>query len=436
MLKNRLSIWLIVLLLTSQFVFSADRGYVLCEGNYMTNNASLWTQNENVVSQVSFPGGILGDTGQSMTIEDDKLYVICNNSNNIEVLDLSPDGESFSRTILLTNASPRYIVFDETAAYISCWLIPGILVLDKEEDTILDTIYTAGKPEDMLIVDDKLYVSIIEEKESYDKSDIIQEIDLSAEPHIIRNFTVAPGPEHMVYKDSILYSGSTYYDENWNAQIALSRIDLRNGNVLINDLEQTTGYSGSDLVLLDDTLYYAIQNGIYAIDPQTLQPDSGAIIQVDEDYFIYSLSIHNGMMWLGLTDDYIAPDYVYQYSQRGTFIDQFSVGASPGSFVFYSDNNTVDIITEKLPQTIELGSPYPNPFNAQVSIPYYITGVSRTDITIYALNGEIVSKKGIYGQSSGWQEYSWDASDVASGVYIISVSNRGTVITKKIVLLK
>ncbi len=426
----------LVLLLFFMPLFAATRPYVLCEGNYMTTNASLWSYSESAMSLVGFPGGILGDTGQSLTIDDDQLYVVCNNSNNIEVLDLSHEGESRERTILLTNASPRYIAFTDNAAYISCWLLPGILVLDRNNDMPIDTIYTDGKPEDLLVVGDSLYVSLIEEKTSYDKNNKVLEIDIRDDATVRRTFTVAAGPEHLVYHDSVIYVGSTRYDEDWNALIALSKIDLQSGDVLINDLEQTTGYNGSDLILEDDTLYYAIQNGIYTIDTTTLEPSNDPIIQVDSTLFIYSLAKNSGTFYLGLTDDYIAPDYVYRYNAQGDFLGQFSVGASPGDYAFYNIVDTVSAVDDVIADAFELAAPYPNPFNHQVSIPFRLSEANIARISVFSLEGKCVHESYIAVNTSDWQEYSWNAYDVPSGVYLVNVAVENTVFNKKIVLLK
>ena len=101
----------LILFIFSSMLFATTRIFTLCEGNFGTPNASLWSINESG-SQSEGPiywdenSNPLGDVGQSMTIvNDEKLYIIMNNSHSIEILNLMGSNQTFSGSIPLPSSS-------------------------------------------------------------------------------------------------------------------------------------------------------------------------------------------------------------------------------------------------------------------------------------------------------------------------------------------
>ncbi len=89
-----------------------------------------------------------------------------------------------------------------------------------------------------------------------------------------------------------------------------------------------------------------------------------------------------------------------------------------------------------LPGSLTLGSPYPNPFNAQMSIPVNISHRGQLDIVVYNLLGQAVATLFEGEVVSGEHRYIWDATGNASGLYFIRVSFEGKSLTAKALLLK
>jgi len=87
--------------------------FILCEGNFLSNNAALWSisPEDSTTETLIIGGGSLGDVAQSLTIADDKLYVIVNNSHKIEVFSL---GNEISHDTTIfdedNDVGPRYLV--------------------------------------------------------------------------------------------------------------------------------------------------------------------------------------------------------------------------------------------------------------------------------------------------------------------------------------
>ena len=86
-----------------------------------------------------------------------------------------------------------------------------------------------------------------------------------------------------------------------------------------------------------------------------------------------------------------------------------------------------------------LYNPYPNPFNAQVTIHYNIPNNSPFDITIYDILGSKV--RSFQSKNNGNQSIIWNGLDqngisVSSGIYIVKMNANSFAQSKRILLLK
>jgi len=97
---------------------------------------------------------------------------------------------------------------------------------------------------------------------------------------------------------------------------------------------------------------------------------------------------------------------------------------------------------EPLPDRFTVFQNYPNPFNAKTIISYYLPVESYVTLTIYDLMGRELEKLLSGRVVSGRHKVRWDASDVASGVYIYRISTGSfgetehNSVAKKLVILK
>lgn len=89
-----------------------------------------------------------------------------------------------------------------------------------------------------------------------------------------------------------------------------------------------------------------------------------------------------------------------------------------------------------LPTNFELSQNYPNPFNPSTKIQFAITKESNVNLSIYNALGELVSTLVNEQLKPGYHQYEFDASNLASGVYLYRIITDDFVETKKMVLLK
>jgi hypothetical protein len=91
---------------------------------------------------------------------------------------------------------------------------------------------------------------------------------------------------------------------------------------------------------------------------------------------------------------------------------------------------------EQIPQETLLFQNYPNPFNPTTMIKYELPKSSDVTLIIYDILGREVKSLINENQHAGRYEISFNASGLASGVYIYQLRAKGFVSTRKMILLK
>ena len=108
------------------------------------------------------------------------------------------------------------------------------------------------------------------------------------------------------------------------------------------------------------------------------------------------------------------------------------------AIALYTPSGTTDIQLEtgKLPTSYVLSQNYPNPFNPSTQIKFSIPEASQVKLTIYDAIGKEVAVLVNDYLSSGTYRYSWNAANLASGIYFYRIEAKNFNMVKKMVLLK
>ncbi|WP_073229585.1 YncE family protein [Pedobacter caeni] len=146
--------------------------YLVNEGNMGMNKASLdyvdfglGQYRRNIYNEAN-PSQVkgLGDVGNDAAVFGSKLYIVVNISNKVEVLDVKT-GKRINQ-IDITNC--RYITFNKGKAYVSAYLgqvgnpaEPNGIVAEIDTTTLKEIrrVKVGRQPEEMAIINDKLYVA-------------------------------------------------------------------------------------------------------------------------------------------------------------------------------------------------------------------------------------------------------------------------------------
>ncbi|MBU1115203.1 MAG: T9SS type A sorting domain-containing protein, partial [Bacteroidetes bacterium] len=96
----------------------------------------------------------------------------------------------------------------------------------------------------------------------------------------------------------------------------------------------------------------------------------------------------------------------------------------------------VEEIKSSIPTQFALSQNYPNPFNPSTTIEFALPKTSDVKITVYNILGSEVGQLVSGVHNAGYYKVSFDASNLASGIYFYSIKAGDFASVKKLVLLK
>jgi hypothetical protein len=92
--------------------------------------------------------------------------------------------------------------------------------------------------------------------------------------------------------------------------------------------------------------------------------------------------------------------------------------------------------TISIPHSIALDQNFPNPFNPSTTIRYALPKDVSIKLAVYDMLGREVARLFEGQMSAGYHEVVFDASNLASGVYVCRLQAEDLVLTKKLSVLK
>lgn len=305
--------------------------YIINEGNYGWGNASLsyynYTDN-SVVEDLFQPANNrpLGDVFQSMTVFNNKAYLVINNSGKIEVVN---PATLVSSDIISGFVSPRYFLpVSNSKAYVSDLNSNTISILNLSANTISGSIPCKGWSEEMILSYGKAFVTNLRSDKLF----------------VINTTTDAI--------DSIALSyGSSSIKEDKNGKLWVLCAGKSSSNIYpklhcINPITQQVEASFQFPSLTDspshlainsnlDELYYLTSAGVCKFNINDIALNATPIIGKGSKTF-YGLGIDpkDDIIYVADAIDYVQQGIVYRYNTNGTVINQFQAGIIPSGFYF------------------------------------------------------------------------------------------------------
>ncbi len=115
-----------------------------------------------------------------------------------------------------------------------------------------------------------------------------------------------------------------------------------------------------------------------------------------------------------------------------TALDQLGyTGTSADEFI-----TDIEELEVSAPKTITLSQNYPNPFNQSTQINFTLNHAMDVNISVYDIAGRLVATLANKGFAAGSHSINFNASNLASGIYVYQLKTDATVITKKMTLIK
>ena len=326
-----------------EFNIESSGLFIICEGNFQYGNATLsfYDPSINQVENEIFfraNGMKLGDVAQSMTMYDDKAWIVVNNSHVIFAI--NPD--TFKEIGRIENlTSPRYIHFiSSDKAYVSqIWDNRIFIVNPKTYSisgyiTVPDMNMSSGSTEQMVQWDKYVFCNC------WSYQNRILKID-SETDEVVGQLTVGIQPNSLV-KDKYNrlwtitdggYEGSPYGYE----APSLYCIDPESFTI-IKSFPFKLGSSPSEIQINGngDSLYW-INDDVWKMEVDAnFLPSSPFIPYKDTKYYGLTINPQNEEVYVADAIDYSQQGMIYRYSAKGELIDQFYVGITPGAFCWKS----------------------------------------------------------------------------------------------------
>jgi hypothetical protein len=126
---------------------------------------------------------------------------------------------------------------------------------------------------------------------------------------------------------------------------------------------------------------------------------------------------------------------------QGTFPHQKPVISLPQGWLqnhgyFGNSAQKISINTSNLPTSFCIFNNFPNPFNPTTTIKYNLPEDTRIKIKVYDILGKEVAELVNEEKPAGYHEVEFNASNLASGVYLYRIQAGSFVDTKKMILMK
>jgi len=287
--------------------------------SYVSNDFT--EQENNVFSKVN--GRTLGTVVQSITFKDDMAYIIVNVSNQIEVVNRYTF-ESVA-TINTSVTNPRYMAISNGKGYVTAWgdyndmTDDAVLVVDLSTNTVSETIATSYLPEEIISIDDKVFVAT----GIYGNGNKVDVIDTDTD-ELVESITVGNSP-------------SSFQLDSNNDLWVLSSENLIEINASTNEVLQTLTFddtisSPSNLNFEDGNFYFYAGGSVYK------QAETAADIDATEiltGLAFYNMSVKDGMLYGVDAKDYASNGDLTVYDlSTNTLTQTITVNIIPGGIYF------------------------------------------------------------------------------------------------------
>ncbi|MGB3948706.1 MAG: DUF5074 domain-containing protein [Bacteroidia bacterium] len=292
------------------------------------------TSNDIFQSKNGYP---LGNIVQSMSIYNNKGYIVVNNAGKVETVDAA----TFASAGVISGLnSPRYFLgVNSTTGYVSEWGANGmtgaVKVVNLSTNTVTSTIATGKGAENMLKVGNKVYVAC---GGGLDNDSIVNVIDAQTNM-VIDTIVVGANPKSMQLdangKIWVLCAGQ--WDINYTMLEktgSLVRINPTNDNVDLS-LPLVSAYSQPFNLVINaakTSLYYTFDGKVFTQSVNANVLNTTAVI--NRNFYSLGMDAANDYIYGGNAGNFSSNGNVIRYTAAGAVVDSFAVGIIPGGFCF------------------------------------------------------------------------------------------------------
>ena len=316
----------------------ANGMYILNEGLFQMNNSTLSYYDfttgkltENIFLDVNHRG--LGDVGNDLKRYGSKLYIVVNNSNIVEVVDVKT--VQSLKTINLSGKQPRQVVFLDDKAYISCF-DGDVVRIDTASLEVEASVHTGPNPDGICACNGKLYVCNSGGLSNPNYGNTVSVVD-PATFTVVKDITVAINPTRVKgYSDRYVYvvSNGNYGDVPYTFQ----KIDCQTDEIVKNyNLEVLNFDIHQNLAYVYSYNYSTMTSWIKVLDLETDEIVKEQFIsdgtQLKTPYGI-KVNPLNGDVYITDAGTFTTNGDVYCFDKDGKKKFSFEAGLNPSAMAF------------------------------------------------------------------------------------------------------
>ena len=311
--------------------------FVINEGAFGSSNGEVsFIKSDNSVVNSQYGANnnslILGDVFQSMCIANGHAYLVINNSNKVEVVDV----KNLQHTATINGFQlPKYMVTYNGKGYITEYVSFSsngrVMVIDLSSNTIVDSIPVGNQPENLMVVGDKILVA--------NGSDTTLHL-INTTNHAVTNIGDIDYPKYITQTNDgniwVLYTGKP----GWSGTNTDGGLLVLNStatavvkNVVIGS---TPTQNPSQLTTDGNNLYYEYQGNVYKMDKAATTAPSSAFI-TNPAMYLYGMNYYapNSTLLVADAKNFVLSGVVKRYNaSNGSLLDTLNVGVGPNGFVF------------------------------------------------------------------------------------------------------
>jgi len=319
--------------------------FILNQGGWRTNDASLWTYSPEsgktsvVISSIA--NNQLGNLAQDMLIYGGKLYIAITGSSVIRVLDVATKQDV--KTIPFFNdgipCQPRYLAAYDGKIYATCYNGEEGIVARIDTATLVWEAQTGvgSYPEGIAESNGKFYVA----NSGYGYGNTVSVVDIATFSEL-RKITVGTNPNIVRADGNYIYL--SYQGTSWEGVPGgFQRMDVRDNSVVtVSDSPKADFAIANGIIYYYDVTYDSTGStevsfgkmSVAANGSKTVSPlITGNVSMVSP----YGIVVHpeTGDVYISDAGDYVNPGSVFIFDSQGKKINEFTVGIVPCKFVFY-----------------------------------------------------------------------------------------------------
>jgi YVTN family beta-propeller protein len=313
---------------------SARGVYIINQGNFGRANSSLSYYDlvsfhvyNDVFTAVN--GKNLGDVAQAMTIRGSFGYVVVNNSQKIEIIDLATNLNTGTISTG-TGSSPGPMAFvNDSLALVTDLFANALIVVNVSGRRVTGTIPVGDNPAGIAIAQGKAYVS----NSGFGSGRTVSVISLQS-LSVVRTLTVTDNPSGV----EITPSGAVYvvctgaYDFTNPANDTPARIMVIDPfSDVVTDSIYIGGHATDIGIGIDGIGYVPSTTEVFRVDTRVHRVTG---VFKEGAYFAVGVEAASGDVYLADPKTFVQPGTVSVFAPNGQLRTQFDVGLIPGAFAF------------------------------------------------------------------------------------------------------